>query len=111
MLSDPISITIEGSVRTLNRVNAADGATYRSADGAYELRIMQSSDNYLARLVKYYPDNDFADGFQPALQNGVVVGGIRNAVRYQATDIPGLHTDLNNWFTPAIAARILAGEA
>lgn len=111
MLSDPISMSIEGSVRTLNRVNTVDGATYRSADGVYELRIMQSRDNYLARLVKYYPDTNFADGFQPALQNAVVIGGVRNAVGYQATDIPGLRTDLSNWFTSAIAARVLAGEA
>lgn len=111
MLSDPISMTIEGSARTLNRINAVNGATYRSADGVYELRITQSSDEYLARLVKYYPDTNFADGFQPAMQNSVVVGGVRNAVGYQETDVPGLRTDLDNWFTAAIAARILVGEA
>lgn len=112
MLSDPLSINVEGSARSFARVSSG-GATslYRTSDGQYSLEVSQSYGDASVTLRKHPIDNDpFNGGPVDDLVVGAGLHLVRNGVGYNYSSLNTLRADMNSWMTDAIASRILAGE-
>lgn len=112
MLSDPLSISIEGSVRSFARISSTGTTSlYRTADGQYSLTIDQSYGDASVTLRKHPIDNDpFNGGPVDDLVVGAGLHLVRNGVGYNYSSLNALRADMSSWMSDAIASRILAGE-
>lgn len=67
MLTDPLSITVNGNAISLPRISAGQmQSLYRSADGAYGLRISHTVDGRARSLVRLDRSITGADPLLPA---------------------------------------------
>jgi len=119
MLSDPISVTFDGSAKSLVRVSqGSDSSIYRTSDGEFTLFLSEStfSDGMVRHEVimeHRYPDptpDAFSGG--PGWQSNRV--GLTFEVNpnrfYSSTEIPLLRTALLALVDSTLQGRIIAGE-
>jgi hypothetical protein len=123
VFTDPLAVTYDSIALSLPRVGAGKkGTMYRTADALYSLRFseneLQSKAKQGQRLISVElnrtlpdptPSNVFDD--YRTIRNGFGCFYITDASRAEMTDnIPKLRTALLAFLTPAIEARVLAGE-
>jgi hypothetical protein len=120
MLSDPLSVTYNGSAESLARVSAGSGGTrYTTADGEFEFAISNFSfPRYggmgaMVTLTRLLPDPTPADAFD-AYRNvhntfGFVYGF--DPIRAETSvDVPRLRAALISFVDSSLQTRILGGE-
>lgn len=119
MFSDPLSVTYDGSAKSLPRVGASsDRTTYRTADGEFQLSIWSytiSKDGRKAvqcELGRTVPDPTPANVFDDYrfLRNSFLLGYKYDLTRYESDDLPLLRTALLSLVNTAFETRLIAGE-
>lgn len=126
MFSDPISVTVASSSKSLPRVApgkpgapAVETArsSYRTASGDFEIEISQSSlpnGNVRSSIIlhKRYLDTEPNDGQTPDVTNAVGLIFESNKWRYNTTaDIADLRTALLALVDATFTGRLTAGES
>lgn len=125
MLSDPISVTIDGSAKSLARVGGSltspqprkvSRNVYRTADGAYTVDIQQfehrdgtkTAELMLRKVVR---ETDSATAFDGYYVSGVGLKFETGPFGLGVSDIPNVRTALLALVDSALQSRIIAGEA
>jgi len=120
MFTDPLSVTYSGSAKSLPRVRASsEGATYRTADGEFEViisdlpPIVAGREFRLISLGRVLPDLTPTDVFDTYRE-------IKNTFGYfyqfdstragLSSDIGNIRTALDSFVTSTYQGRIISGE-
>lgn len=120
MLSDPQSITYNGSSKSLPRTAVTPkGSVYTSSDGSYrveiERTIVGAGDTYgvNVKLTRRSDNPDAEQAFEGDrnVENSVELGFVVDMTRFEAsTVIPLLRTALLAYVDSTLQGRLLAGE-
>jgi len=120
MLSDPISITYDGSSKSLPRVSARRvGAVYRTSDGEFEVRTSDStvprdgSNGASITLARRLPDPTSSNVFDDyrMITNAFTLSYSFDLTKAEASvDIPRLRTALLAYVDATLQSRLIAGE-
>lgn len=120
MLTEPISVTYNGSAKSLPRVGGgSNGTTYRTGDGEFEVKISDlpvQRDGSMGRRVslsRVLPDPTPSDAFDAyrVIRNSFEVTYRFDSSRAEASvDIPLLRTALLAWLDSTLQGRIISGE-
>lgn len=116
MLSDPITITINGSAKTLNRTgNDASSATYSTADGLFKARTShQDARGGLVRTMFRLDETKVAadpiGGENASKQGSVYVVIERPSFGFSVTDLDNDWQGLKAFLTTAVITELLGGE-
>jgi len=121
VLTDPLSVTYNGSAKSLPRVSLdARGSVYRSADGEFEISIskflpprygISGSGIFLARrLPDPTPSNVFDDYRVIYNTFGITYGFDTNTRAEASVDLPRLRTALLSFVDSTLEGRLVAGE-
>jgi len=120
MFTDPLSVTYNGSAKSLTRVSVSGGNTlYRTSDGEFEVSISHSptADGLIRHeitLTRIAPDPTPADVFDnySRLPNRFEMAFATNSYRAgSATDLPLLRTALQALVDSSFQTRLVGGEA
>jgi hypothetical protein len=119
LLSDPLSITYDGSAKSLPRVSSGPNSTvYRTSDGVFEIRISNAPGRGSDSLVRISfsrvtPDPTPSDAFDPyrTIRNSFELCFSFDISRYEAsTVLPLLRTALLAFVDTTLQGRLIAGE-
>lgn len=118
MLSDPLSVTVDGSAKSLPRVEASKQRTrYRTADGTFEVKIsdVPGRNGLLGasiELAQYSPDPTPSNVFDDYrdIVNAFGITYRFDVSRGDSDDLPVLRTALLAFVSGAIETRLLSGE-
>lgn len=125
MLSDPLSVTIDGSARSLARVGVrrrsipqtVNEVGYRTADGTYsvmtsQFRHRQSGDRRAEILLsKVVPDLSSTTNYTGDIISRVGLIFETDPYGYGAVDLANVRTALLTLVDTTLQGRIVAGEA
>jgi len=119
VLSDPLSISYDGSAKSLVR-NSMSGvrSIYRTADRTFEMTISRNTNGVghefaVVEFTRFAPDPTGSDPFDPyrPIGNSFSLGFRRDVSRHEAsTVLPLLRSALNSFVDDAMMNRILNGE-
>jgi len=119
MLTDPLSVNYDGTVRSLPRVSVSgSGSIYRTADSELEIKISSSTTRSglelrsisLSRLL---PDPTPADVFDAyrAIKNTFMYSYMFNSNRAGLSDdLPKIRVALQSFVDSTLQGRIIGGE-
>jgi len=124
MLSDPFTVTVDGSARVLNRKSIADGESqpkilgksfYSLADNSYYVSTRQAlyrdgSRRSEIHLGKTTADTDVATAAVGVFNTSVGIVFTTNAYGIGNSGIPGLRADLLAVVDSVLQNRIIGGE-
>lgn len=119
MLSEPLSVTYDGTSKSLPRVAARNRSVFRTGDGEFEVSISNSpvqrdgSQRVDISLSRKLPDPTPGDAFDAyrTIRNSFGISYVFDTTRAGVTsDIPLLRTALLNFVDATIQSRIIAGE-
>jgi len=124
MLSDPQSITIDGSARTMPRVGSTQSSrpqlvaqsTYRTADGVYSIatqsfRHRQSGQRRAEVILrKVVPDLSSSTNYVGDIISGVGLVFETDPFGYGNSDLSNVRTALLSLVDTTLMNRIVAGE-
>jgi hypothetical protein len=122
VLTDPHSVTYNSVSKSLPRTSAfSNGATYRTADGEFEVKISRSRNKRDGRflvqyeLVRILPDptpGDAFDAFRDIRNSFGVTYGFDPSTRAQASiDHPLLRSAVLAVVDSTFYGRLMAGES
>jgi len=119
MFTDPLSLTYDGSAKSLPRVSAARaGTAYATSNGEFEMKVSDLSRLRGGRhgceilLTRVVPDPTPADFESRLITNsfGFVIG-FDPQTRTEASDnLPKLRAALDSFVTSTVLNRLIAGE-
>jgi hypothetical protein len=119
MLTDPLSVTYDGSTKTLPRVSAGSrGTVYRTADGELEVSISRDpswngNERRSVKLSRTSPDptpENVFDGFRN-ITNSFTISYEFDPSRFELSDeLPRLRAALLNLLDVPTQGRIISGE-
>jgi hypothetical protein len=120
MLTDPLSVTYNGSAKSLPRVGMTkDASRYRTADGEFEVFIASNSPGksgkrlVSVRLARTIPDptpsNSF-DDYREIVNSFAIYYGFDVTRDEASVDLPRLRTALLNWVDSTLEGRLISGE-
>jgi len=120
MLNDPLSVTYDGSAKSLPRISGGKrGSVYRTADGEFQVGIRNIATpwgGHLGRsieLIRRLPDptpSDVFDNYRE-VRNGFAITYFFDSTRAESSvDIPRLRTALLGLVDTTLQGRIIAGE-
>jgi len=120
MLSDPLSVTYNGSAKSLPRTSmGTNGTVYRTADGDYEVSISKSSKREGStrveiKLSKQIPDPtpaDVFDDYRPITNAFGLVMEFDTVTRAESSvDIPLLRSAILALVDSTLQSRLIQGE-
>lgn len=120
MLTDPLSVTYDGSSLTLPRTgNGKKYTRYTTADGLFVVFITSGSalggaDRVDVVFTRQMPDptpSDVFDNYRAIRNSFGFSYAFDPLTRANASvDIPKLRTALDSWMTSTLQSRIIAGE-
>jgi len=120
LLTEPLSVTYDGSAKSLPRVSGgSNGTKYRTGDGEFEVSISDGPkrrDGSIERVVslsRVLPDPTPADVFDNYrfIRNTFSVSYSFDSTRAETSvDIPKLRTALLAWLDSTTQSRIISGE-
>jgi len=120
VFTDPLSVTYNGSAKTLPRTSARSlGSIYRTADGEFEVQISNSRSRDGRALVQYtlvrtLPDptpGDVFDNFRSIKNSFGITYGFDPSTRAQASvDHPLLRAAVLATVDTTLAGRLVSGE-
>lgn len=120
MLTDPLSVTYDGSAKSLPRISGGRrGSVYRTVDGEFQVKIWSHAvpwKGHLARsieLTRKLPDPTPADVFNDYrdVRNGFALTYVFDSTRAETSvDIPRLRTALLSLVDTTLQGRVVAGE-
>lgn len=118
MFSDPLSVTVDGSSKSLPRVAMSkNGSSYKTADGEYHINIWSTpvgngAQRASIELSRRLPDPTPSDVFDPYREifNGFSIEYIFDASRAEVDDLPILRTALLALVNSSFETRLIAGE-
>jgi len=118
MFSDPLSVTVGGSSKSMPRVGLTKTTSeYRTADGEYRMRIRSSTDSNggITRdieLMRRLPDLTPADAFDAyrEIVNGFAIRYRFDETRASSSDLADMRTALLALVNTAFEARLISGE-
>lgn len=118
MFSDPLSVTVDGSAKSLPRVGASKNrTTYKTADGEFKILISDSSgrNGSVTRsieLQRRLPDPTASDVFDPYRDviNAFGISYTFDSTRAESDDLPVLRTALLALVNTGFETRLLSGE-
>jgi hypothetical protein len=120
MLTDPLSVTYNGSAKSLPRVSAGpSGTTYRTADGEFRVNIRKTpvsrdgGDSVSIELSRRLPDPTPSDVFDDYrnIRNSFAITYSFDPTRAEASvDLPRLRTALLAFVDSTLESRLIAGE-
>jgi len=121
MLTDPLSVTYNGSAKSLPRTSVTPtGSVYRTADGEFEVVIFQSPRSRgnealqtSIKLVRRVPDPTPADAFDAYrfIRNSFGISyGFDLTKAESSVDIPRLRTALLSFVDSTLEGRLMSAE-
>jgi len=121
MLTDPLSVTYNGSAKSLPRTSlGTNSSIYRTADGEFEVSILQSSRtrsngpvSASIQLVRRIPDPTPADVFDTYrnIRNSFGISYGFDLTKAEASvDIPRLRTALLSLVDSTLESRLMSAE-
>lgn len=121
MLTDPLSVTYDGSAKSLPRVSANSTRTvYRTGDGEFEVTISGSPSGRtgssvvsisLARKIPDPTPSNVFDDYRAIRNEFTLSYSFDSNTRAEASvDIPRLRTALLNFVDSTLQGRLIAGE-
>jgi hypothetical protein len=121
VLTDPLSITYNGSAKTLPRISLdGQGSIYRSADGEFEISISRflpprygvgGAGVFLARRIPDPTPSNVFDNYRFIYNTVGITYGFDSLTRAEASvDLPRLRTALLSFVDSTLEGRLIAGE-
>jgi hypothetical protein len=119
VLSDPLSISYDGSAKSLARVSVKGNRTvYRTADREFEMSISKlpmerGQESFSIRFSRMAPDPTPSNAFDPyrSVVNSFELGVICDESRFEtSTVVPLLRSALNSFVDSSMLNRLIAGE-
>jgi len=121
MLTDPLTVTYNGSAKTMPRTSvSSDGSVYRTADGEFEVVILQSprtrSNGPIStsiKLVRRIPDptpSDAFDAYRNIRNSFGITYGFDLTKAEASVDIPRLRTALLSFVDSTLEGRLMSAE-
>jgi hypothetical protein len=120
LLTDPLSVTYNGSAKSLPRTSASkNGTVYRTADGEFEVSIsnfpvrrdgIQVREISLTRRIPDPTPSDAFDAYRPIKNSFKLSYGFDLTRAEASVDIPLLRTALLNFVDSTMQNRVISGE-
>lgn len=118
MFSDPLSVTVAGSSKSLPRTGVSkNGSTYKTADGEFQIKVRNNpTGNGVVRrsieLLRRIPDPTPSDVFDPYrdIFTGFAIEYIFDPSRAEVDDLPDLRTALLALVNTGFETRLIGGE-
>lgn len=123
MLSEPVSVTIDGSAKSLPRVsvstnrgdNQTSGSRYATADGKYSLETRQFTYRDGVRRAEIFLRKVDLDTSSSTLFDGYVSSGFGMVFEFGpqglgSSEVANVRTVLSSFVDSALLNRLLGGE-
>jgi hypothetical protein len=121
VLTDPLSVTYDGSAKSLPRVSVdRRGSIYRTADGEFEVSIsdftpprygLGGTGIFLARRIPDPTPSNVFDDYRFMYNTVGITYGFDKLTRAEASvDLPRLRTALLSFADATLMGRLVAGE-
>lgn len=120
MLTEPLSVTYDGTAESLARVSAgSNGTRYRTADGEFEVSISNFSipryggsgvGIFLTRVLPDPTPSDAFDAYRTVHNTFGFVYGFDPVRAQTSVDVPRLRTALDGFVTSTLQGRLIGGE-